>query len=204
MKFALHLALLTALPLSIAFARPITNIPEIGAHQAIFNVEKNVNPENIAIVYTKVDAQCRFLTDPSNRDQPIFDFYWMMGGTSYKPMNSFFKSEFSRRMAFADGGGDRSTHFQLVANDLKEVNQDLGQEPKLDVVAIKGDSGCDVQAFITLGPSDGSARIRLDSIYGEGRTFPPKVLAVTLKGEVVDKNGKGTGKKVARRFVAND
>ena len=192
-------ALFFSVSLSSAFAKPITDIPQIGPHQQILTVEKNVNPENIALVYTKVDAQCRFVTDPANRDQPVFDFYWRMGGKDYKPMNSFFKSEFQKRMAYVSGD---ATHFQLDANDLKEVQTDI-KNPRLDVVSTGAGGNCNVQAFITLGPSDGNARIRLDSIYGEGRTFPPKITAVTLKGEVVDANGKGTGKMVSRKYNGN-
>ncbi|MGZ3650526.1 MAG: hypothetical protein ACXVB9_22375 [Bdellovibrionota bacterium] len=186
---------------SLAQAKEITNIPEIGPHQAIFHVEKNVNPENIAVVYTKTDSQCRFVTDPANRDQPVFDFYWLMDGKDYKPMNSFFKSEFHKRMTFVAGA--TPTLFQLEANDLKEVKHDLGAHPRFDVVATRDSGSCDVQAFITLGPSDNNARIRLDSIFGEGRSFPPSVDAVTLKGEVITPDGRGTGKMISRRYSAN-
>jgi hypothetical protein len=153
-------------------------------------------------VYTKVDDKCRFVTDPSNRDEPVFDFYWRMDGRDYKAMNPFFKNEFHKRMSFVPGGADRATHFQLDANDLKEVNTDI-RDPRLDVVASSGEKGCDVQAYITLGPSDQNERIRLDSIYGEGRAFPPKIYSITLKGEVVDANGKGTGKTVSRKYDGN-
>jgi hypothetical protein len=193
------LACLLSLASLPASAKEITDIPELGAHQQIFLVEKNVNPENVAVVYTRLDAQCRFVPDAENRDEPVFDFYWRMNRSSYKPMNSFFKDEFHRRMSFA--GGDAS-HFELDANDLKEVKHDLGANPRVTVAAFRAGAGCDVQAFITLGPSDGHARIRIDSIYGEGRSFPPKVYSVTLKGEVVDQNGKGTGKMVARKYSA--
>ncbi|MFM9726342.1 hypothetical protein ACKI1L_38100, partial [Streptomyces scabiei] len=83
-KTLVPFALLVSLPV---FAREITDIPQLGTHQQIFTVEKNVNPENVAIVYTKVDSACRFVNDPANRDEPVFDFYWRMGGTDYKPMN---------------------------------------------------------------------------------------------------------------------
>jgi hypothetical protein len=32
----------------------VANIPEIGAHQPVLIVEKNVNPENKMVVYTKL------------------------------------------------------------------------------------------------------------------------------------------------------
>lgn len=190
---------LLALPFT-AHAKPITDIPELGPHQQIFTVRKNVNPENLAVVYTKVDEKCRFLTDPANRDEPVFDFYWRMGGKDYKPMNSFFKDEFHKRMSFVPGA--TPSRFQLDANDLKEVNTDI-KDPRLDVIATASGAACNVEAFITLGPSDGNTRIRLDSIYGEGRSFPPKIYSVTLQGEVVDASGKGTGKMVSRKYSGN-
>jgi hypothetical protein len=44
-------------------------------------------------------------------------------------------------------------------------------------------------------------RIRLSSIYTEGRAFPPAVYSVTLKGEEIV-NGKPTGRKVVRKYNA--
>ena len=201
MKFTKIFLTAALLAPSSIFAQDVTDIPEIGPHQRIFTVEKNVNPENLVEVYTKVDGQCRFVTNPANRDEPVFDFYWLIDRGSYKPMNSFFKNEFHKRMTFVSGG--TSIRFQLEANDLKEVKHDLGSNPRFDVMAISSRTACDVRAFITLGPSDNNARIRLDTIYGEGRAFPPKVYAVTLKGEVVDENGKGSGKMISRRYLAN-
>jgi hypothetical protein len=179
-----------------ASAKDVGNIPEIGRHQAIFNVSKNVNPQNIAVVYTKVDDKCRFVNNPENRDQPIFDFYWLMDGKTYKPMNGMIKSEFRKRMSFVDGAGDRATHFVIDANDLKEVNHDIA-DPRLDVNSKAISGNCDVEAFITLGPSNENARVRVTSIYGEGRAFPPKVYSVTIKGVDVK-----TGKAISRKYDA--
>jgi len=85
-------------------------------------------------------------------------------------------------------------------SDLKEVDSDI-REPKVDVYARGGDGARDVEAQMTLGPSDGNMRIRLSSIYTEGRAFPPAVFSVTLKGEEIV-NGKPTGKLVSRKYNA--
>jgi len=188
------LSILAVSPQSMA--KDVGNIPEIGKHQSIFQVNKNVNPQNVAVVYTKVDDKCRFVNNPENRDQPIFDFYWLMDGTNYKPMHSLLKSEFRRRMSFVENAGDRATHFIIDANDLKEVDHDI-EDPRLDVNAKVIAGGCDVEAFITLGPSNGNARVRVTNIYGEGRAFPPKVYSVTIKGIDVK-----TGKAVSRKYDA--
>jgi hypothetical protein len=50
----------------------VANIPEIGAHQPVLIVEKNVNPENKMVVYTKLDANGHFMADGN---WPLLDFY---------------------------------------------------------------------------------------------------------------------------------
>jgi hypothetical protein len=45
-------------------------------------------------------------------------------------------------------------------------------------------------------------RIKLSSIYTEGRAFPPTVDAVTLKGEEIV-NGNLTGRKITRKYSAS-
>ena len=81
-----------------AFAEIITSVPEIGPHQKVLTVEKNRNPENILIVYTKTDAACNFTND--NLDQPVFDFYWLINGTDFKAMNTVLRSEVEKRMSY--------------------------------------------------------------------------------------------------------
>jgi len=198
-KVSLAASLLTVSMLRFAAAE-VTNIPEVGAHQPILTVGKNVNPQNLLVVYTKVDAKGRFLANPADQDRPVFDFYWLMDGKDHKPVNSLIKNEIGRRFECQSSPSDRATHFVINVNDLKEVNSDI-KEPKVDVYANGSGRARDVEAQMTLGPSDGNMRIKLSSIYTEGRAFPPAVYSVTLKGEeIVD--GKLTGKKVARKYEA--
>lgn len=178
----------------------VTNIAEVGVHHPILTVGKSVNRQNTMVVYTKVDADGRFLADNANRDRPEFDFYWLMDGKDYKPVNWMIKREIRRRFACQSAPADRATHFVITMNDLKEVESDI-RNPKVDVYARGSDGARGVEAQITLGPSDGNMRIRLSSIYTEGRAFPPAVFSVTLKGEEIV-NGKPTGKLVARKYDA--
>ena len=193
------ISLLAASMLRVAAAE-VTNLPELGAHHPILVVGKNVNPQNLMVIYTKVDAKGRFLANSADQDRPVFDFYWLMDGKDYKPVNGLIKNEIRRRFECQLSPGDRATHFVINVNDLKEVNSDI-KEPKVDVYATGSGDAQDVEAQITLGPSDGNMRIRLSSIYTEGRAFPPAVYSVTLKGEKIV-NGKLTGKKVARKYEA--
>jgi hypothetical protein len=191
---------LLAISLLRVAAAEVATIPEVGTHQPILTVGKNVNPQNLMVIYTKVDANGRFLANPANREQPVFDFYWLMDGKNYKPVNGMIKKEIGRRFECQLSPSDRATHFVINMNDLKEVNSDI-KEPKLDVYANGSGGAGDVEAQMTLGPSDGNMRIKLSSIYTEGRAFPPAVYSVNLKGEEMV-NGKSTGKKVARKYEA--
>lgn len=183
-----------------AGAEPTGDIPEIGAHQPILTVEKNVNPQNVMVVYTKADASGRFLADPGDRTRPMIDFYWLMDGTKYKPVNVLIKSEIRKRFDGEWNSGGQTTQFTVNINDLKEVNTDI-KDPKMDVYVTSAGGVSSAVAQMTLGPSDGNMRIKLTSIYTEGSKFPPAVYSVTLKGEEIV-NGVPTGKKVARKYLA--
>ncbi len=174
----------------------VTNIPEIGIHQPILIVEKNVNPQNKMVVYTKLDANGHFMAD-GNR--PLLDFYWLMDGKNYKPVNGKIKKEIHNRSTAQWSSKDRA-HFIVNVDGLKEVKSDI-KEPRMDVYARKTHQGMNVEAQMTLGPSDGHMRIKVSSIYTEGRAFPAAVDAVTLKGEKIV-NGSPTGKKVTRTYYA--
>lgn len=169
-------------------------IPQIGEHLPFITVEKNVNPQNVLIVYTKADEKCRFATNPANRDQPVFDFYWLMDRQNYKPVNSLIKREIYKRFEFQADFTDKQ--FTILVNDLKEMDTDI-ENPKMDVYAGGTPGHCTAEAQMNLGPSDGSKRIRLTSVYTEGRSFPPSVTSVTLKGVDV-----ATGKAVSRKYDA--
>ena len=194
-SLALAIFVATALPVGSA---GVANLPAIGAHQPILTVEKKVNPANKMVVYSKVDANGRFAADPAKRNRPMLDFYWLMDGRNYKPVNGMIKSEIGKRFIPQWSPDNRGGHFTVDVNDLKEVNSDI-RNPKMDIYA--NATGGGVEAQMNLGPSDGNMRIRLSSIYTEGRAFPPAVESVTLKGEEIV-NGSLTGKKVSRRYVA--
>lgn len=191
-----------ALGISRGSAAEVTDIPEIGAHQPIVIIQKNVNPQNRMIVYTRLDEEGRFQRDPGHRNQPVFDFYWLMEGKSYKPVNGLIKNEIRKRFECELSPKDQASRFIIHMNDLKEVKTDIA-EPKMEVYIRGSGDERDVEAEMTLGPSDGNKRIKLLSIYTEGRAFPPSVQAVTLQGEEIVK-GKPTGKKVTRRYAAGE
>lgn len=197
-----RISLVFSVALAMAHAGPAdgAGIREIGAHQPILTVEKNVNPQNKMIVYTKVDAQGRFATDPGNGNRPVLDFYWLMDGRNYKAVNRLIKKEIRKRFAGEWRVNEGASHFIVDMNDLKEVNSDI-RDPKMEIITRGTGGGANVEAQMNLGPSDGHMRIRLVSIYTEGRAFPPAVQSVTLKGEEVV-NGTPTGRAITRKYSA--
>jgi len=200
-KVSLAIAIFTVFILR-AGAVEVANIPEIGVHQPILTVGKNVHPQNLMVVYTKVDANGCFFTDHADRNRPVFDFYWLMDAKHYKPVNGVIKTEIGKRLECQLGTSSRTPQFTVNMNDLKEVDCDI-RDPKMDVYAIGTGDARDVEAQMNLGPSNGNMRIKLSSIYTEGRAFPPAVYSVTLKGEeIVD--GRRTGNMVTRRYAAKN
>lgn len=191
----------------IAWEMPVqagqaASIAEIGEHQPILTIQKNVHPQNLMIVYTKVDAEGRFSRDPENPALPILDFYWLMDGKTYKPVNALIKKEIRKRLELQTGSVGSARHFVIDLNDLKEVNSDI-KEPKVDVYVNDAVAPREVEAQMTLGPSDKEMRIKVSSIYTEGRAFPPAVYSVTLKGEEVA-NGQPTGRKITRKYEGKE
>lgn len=196
---------LLAFALLLGLARPgafgeVASVPEIGTHHPILIVEKNVNPQNKLVIYTKVDSHGRFQAAPKNAAQPVFDFYWLMSGTSYKPVNGRIKSEIRQRFESQWLTDEDPNRFVINVHDLQRVNSDIAN-PKVEVFARTTDGRPRVEAEMTLGPSDGHKRIRLSSIYTVGRVLPPAVHSVTLKGEEIV-NGRLTGRPVSRTYEA--
>jgi hypothetical protein len=165
-----------------AMAISLNPIEAIGPHYPIFIVEKNVNPQNQMLAYTKLNSACEFVLDETKN--PIFDFYWLMNGKDYKVINSIIKSQIRNRLAVVSGNQNRS--FYASINDLKELNTDL-KDARMTITSRTLNQGCVVEGFMTLGPSDNNALVKVSSIYTEGEgTLRPRVLAVTIKGTLVE------------------
>jgi hypothetical protein len=181
-------------------ALEVSNIPQIGPHEPILIVEKNVHPENLMIVYTKVDEHGHFVPNPLNPIQPFLDFYWLINGKTYKPVSPLIKSEIRKRLEIEVSPTGAAKHFAISINDLKEVKTDMKQ-PRVDVYARDASGSPNAEAEMDLGPSDRNIRIKVSSIYTDGRAFPPAVYSVTVEGEEIA-NGKPTGRKITRTYDA--
>jgi hypothetical protein len=194
-------AFLLALAAQAHAGAAITGIAQIGPHYKVLTIEKSIHPQNQMVAYTKLDEDCRVLRDEKQSNKPLLDFYWLMDGVRYKRVHPLIKRGIRKRLEVeADTSPVTGANvFAARLNDLNEVENDLGN-PLMTVRARKSAEGCEVQAEITLGPSDKNEAIRLDSIYSEAVItggISAKVKSITLKGADLL-----TGRPVSRTYRA--
>jgi len=154
-----------------ALARPsmtgqaVTNVGDVGEHYPLFLIEKSHHPENITVVYTKLDTDCRVIPDREHGFLPTLDFYWLMDATRYKPMAGPLKAGARKRLQFSDANGaqDDPTSFSVRTDDLSRVQHDL-QSPTVQIKTEHQGDACVATAFMTLGPSNGNATIKVESV----------------------------------------
>ena len=200
-----------------ALARPsmtgqaVTDVGDVGEHYPLFLIEKSHHPENITVVYTKLDTHCRVIPDREHGLLPTLDFYWLMDATRYKPMAELLKAGVRKRLQFLDIHGSQSdpTAFAVRTDDLSRVQHDL-QSPTVQIKAERQGDVCVAIAFMTLGPSNGNATMKVESVSTKtepitllkkmrAMTDPDsiRIYAVTVKGTDVV-----TGQPIARTYYA--
>jgi hypothetical protein len=180
--------------LLISIAGAMTVPPEIGPHEKLFVIKKSENPQNIMMVYTKVDSQCRFVLQNS---QPVLDIYWLMDREHYKAVHVLLRAEIRKRLNYSFE--NLTPHsFSLRVEGMKWLQPELPEVP-LHVVANKYGHECDVDTFITF---DNGEKISLESVnvVSEKILWPPfrKLISVTFQGLGAD------GKTVRRAFTVKD
>jgi hypothetical protein len=202
-----------------ALARPsmtgkaVTNVGDVGEHYPLFLIEKSHHPENITVVYTKLDTHCHVIPDREHGFLPTLDFYWLMDATRYKPMAGPLKAGARKRLKFIDANGSQGdpTAFAVRTDDLSRVQHDL-QSPTVQIQAERQGDACVATALITLGPSNGNVTMKVESV--STKTEPITLLkkmramadpdsiqiyAVTVKGTDV-----ATGQPIERTYYAAD
>jgi hypothetical protein len=194
-SFAVSVGACSALAaLTVKAPAPVTTIPEVGPHTPLIKVEKNENPQNTMVVYTKIDEKsCAFAQGP------VLDEYWMMDGSKYKPVNPMIKSGIKKRFELDDAAYKSKGRFLVKLRDFSELKSDLGPEPTFEVLSTKAPGGCSAKVQMTLGASDHERKIEIESIYADSSktVLPPfrKLNALTLIGRDV-----ATGEKVRRTY----
>ena len=200
-----------------ALARPsmtgkaVTSVGDVGEHYPLFLIEKSHHPENITVVYTKLDTDCRVIPDREHGFLPTLDFYWLMDVTHYKPMAGPLKAGARKRLQFIDANGAQgdATAFSVRTDDLSRVQHDL-QSPTVQIKAERQGDACVATASMTLGPSNGHATIKVESIstktepitllkkmWAMAEPDSIQIYAVTVKGTDV-----ATGQPIERTYYA--
>jgi hypothetical protein len=191
----------------------VTNVEDVGEHYPLFFIEKSHHPENITVVYTKLDMDCHVIPDREHGFLPTLDFYWLMDATRYKPMAGPLKAGARKRLQFIDANGSQGdpTSFAVRTDDLSRVRHDL-QSPTVQIKAERQGDACIATAFMTLGPSNGNATMKIESV--STKTEPITLLkkmramadpdsiriyAVTVKGTDI-----ATGQPIERTYQAAD
>jgi hypothetical protein len=190
----------------------VTTVGDVGAHYPLFLVAKSHHPENLTVVYTKLDQHCRVRLDRTHGGLPTLDFYWLMDATHYKPMAALLKAGIRQRLQFTDTRGhqEEPTAFTVRLDDLSRLKHDL-PSPTVQISAERSGEACVAMATIILGPSNGHVTMQLASIFTrtEDLTLPKKlraiadpdslqVYALTVKGTDV-----ATGQPIERTYTAN-
>jgi hypothetical protein len=200
-----------------ALARPamtgqvVTSVGDIGEHYPLFFVEKSHHPGNITVVYTKLDKHCGVIPDRAHGGMPTLDFYWLMDATRYKPMAGPLKDGARQRLQFTDAHGPQGdpTSFAVRTNDLSRVQHDL-PSPTVQIKAKRQGDACVATAYMTLGPSNGNATMKLESISTKTEDITLRkqmqamedpdaiqIYAVTVKGTDV-----ASGQPIERTYTA--
>ncbi len=180
---------------SLAHASRQISIPPIGNHYEIFRFEKSENPQNVLVIYTRLDEHCQFITDQSNPQKPQFDFYWLMNRQNYKVVNFLIRNSIRERLMVSVPAdfSERKNFFSVQVSDLREIAPSV-QDSLIRVWARPMGSECDLKTSFDLAKDIHEARtIQLQKIYLESKYtyWPPfrKVLSIRVDG-VNEKSGR--------------
>jgi len=173
--------------------------PAISASEEVrlFVVEKSKNPQNILVVYTKADPQCRIEPVVYGKKAYLFDFYWLMDGTRYKPTHPLIKKH-ARRRFVARKPFENRKGFEVKLADLKELAHDLPSDVITVSLHSAANGGCNARVVLPLGPSADSRTLEIESIYSKARTLlgiPIGVHYIELRGRDAE-----TGEAMAVKF----
>ncbi len=154
----------------------------------LFVVEKSKNPQNILVVYALVDAACKIQPIVDAAGPHLFDFYWLMDGTRFKPTHRLIKKAVRKRFVLLKPS-IRDRRFKVLLADLKELIHDLPSDT-IDV-EIKRDAegACHGRAVLALGPTHAYRTMAIDTIYSKAKTFlgiPVGIHYIELRGKDIE------------------
>lgn len=167
----------------------MTTLHPIGSHVPLFILEKSENPQNVMVVYAKLDDDCRFET---KNGVPVMSQYWLMDRERYKPVHRLIQNGIRNRIQIVSDSREpvqhalSSTHFQVRLTEFNELNHDLGRDPLIDVQSGGRKGKCSAEVSMSLGPSDHNRRIDVSAVYAESqKTWRPpfrELKALSVRG----------------------
>jgi hypothetical protein len=163
----------------------------------LFVVEKSKNPQNILVVYAQASRGCRIKPIGTAAKSYLFDFYWLMNGTTYKPTHPLIKRH-ARKRFISEKRSTDETQFTVKLADLKELDHDLPGDIVTISLAPHPSGKCMVKVLLPLGPSANYRTMNIQSIYSKARTLlgiPIGIYYIELRG--VDAE---TQKEITIRF----
>lgn len=177
--------------LSVVFT--INSFAEDSIPKKLFTIEKNYNPENIMIIETQIDNNCKFL----NQNNKYLDYYWMMNKTKRKEIHPMIRSQIEEKVKF-HGIDNEKNLIKLKLNDFRELKHDL-EDILINISATLENGICDVKSILKLGPSSKYRKIDIKRIYCEVSTnlfgIPDGCKFIELSGADAD-----TGEDLKVRF----
>ena len=151
------------LALAISFSS-ISAFAQYAGEKRILRLEKSHNPENVVIVHTQTDNNCKFVVSSKNTERNYVEFYWSMNnGSSKKELHSLIRKEVKGRLSFEGINGTRDS-FKIELNDMKEVRHDLS-DTSMEVTSEIEGGKCVVKSVMTLGASQKYRKIDLNRVY---------------------------------------
>lgn len=136
------------------------------SEKKLLTMEKNHNPENVMMIHTQTDKDCKFVISTKNNEKNYVEFYWIMNnGKSVKEVHSMIRSEIKNRLTFKGLNSTRDS-FRLRLNDLSELKHDL-TDTSMEVVSEIIGGKCFVRSILTLGASAKYRKMDLNRTYCE-------------------------------------
>lgn len=131
--------------------------------QKLFTMEKNYNQENLMIIHTQTDKDCKFIKSTKNSEGNYLEFYWLMNGKDRKEVHPLIRTEIKSRVQFQEVDAGRDS-FKVKLNDLTEVKHDL-VDTSMEVVSDIVNGKCTVKSVLNLGPSGKYRKMDLNRTY---------------------------------------
>lgn len=130
----------------------------------LFTMEKDHNEENVMMIHTQTDADCKFVTSTKNSEKNYMEFYWIMNnGKDTKEVHSMIRSSIKERVKFLGINASRDS-FKIKLNDLSELRHDL-TDTTMEINSEMVNGKCEVKSVLTLGASGRYRKIDLNRTF---------------------------------------